>query len=314
MNDVVQAWNGFWFAPLSTATLALIRIAVGVLSLMWAISLSGDVLTFLASDGIEPREPPYSVVIGPWHTWGLLGFAGGKPIIVAVLVALIIASVALTVGFFTRAAAVIVFVALLSLQRRNPFVFNSGDALLRDLSFYLMLAPAGLAFSVDRWRRARQSFWDAPVRAVWPLRLIQVQFTIIYLAAVWGKVRGVNWNDGTAVSYSLRLTDYERFPVPSSIENSLFISNVLTIGTVGLELALAILVWNRKLRPWVLLLGVSLHLGIEYSLRVGFYSLAVLAVYLAFVPPERVGAWALWLRGRLERSRLGPLRRLAAAG
>jgi hypothetical protein len=314
MNDVVQGWNRFWFAPLSTATLALIRIAVGVLSLVWAISLSGDVLTFLASDGIEPRQPPYSVVIGPWHTWGLLGFAGGKPVIVAVLVALIIASVALTVGFFTRAAAVIVFVALLSLQRRNPFVFNSGDALLRDLSFYLMLAPAGLAFSVDRWRRARQSFWDAPARAVWPLRLIQVQFTIVYLAAVWGKVRGVNWNDGTAVSYSLRLTDYERFPVPSFIENSLFISNVLTIGTVGLELALAILVWNRKLRPWVLLLGVSLHLGIEYSLRVGFYSLAVLALYLAFVPPERVSAWALWLRGRLQRSRLGPLRRLAAAG
>jgi hypothetical protein len=235
-------------------------------------------------------------------------------VIAACLVALIVASVALTLGLLTRVAALVVFVALLSLQRRNPFVFNSGDALLRDLSFYLVLAPAGLVFSVDGLRRARKTFWAAPARAIWPLRLMQVQFTIVYLAAVWGKARGTNWNDGTAVSYALRIQDYARLPVPSFISNSLFISNVLTLGTLALELALAVLVWNRKLRPWVLLLGVSLHLGIEYSLRVGFYSLAILALYLAFVPPERATAWALSLRERLRRSRLAPLRRLAAAG
>jgi len=313
MREVARAWDRFWFAPVSTATLALIRVAIGLLSLAWGLSLIRDVLTFLASDGIEPDQPRYSAVVGPWHTWGLLGFFGGKPLILALLVGLIVASVALTVGFLTRIAALVVFLALLSLQRRNPFVFNSGDALLRDLAFYLTLAPSGAAYSLDRWRGAKQAFWEAPARAVWPLRLLQVQFTIVYLAAVWGKVRGINWNDGTAVSYTLRIQDYVRFPVPSFISNSLFISNVLTIGTVGLELALAILVWNRKLRPWVLLLGVSLHLGIEYSLRVGFYSLAILAAYLAFVPPERVSEWGLLLRGRLQRSRLAPLRRLAAA-
>jgi hypothetical protein len=136
------------------------------------------------------------------------------------------------------------------------------------------------------------------------VRLFQIQFTIVYLAAVWGKVRGTTWNDGTAVSYALRIGDYVRLPVPTFITTNLFISNVLTIGTVAIELALAVLVWNRKLRPWVLLLGVSLHLGIEYSMRVGFYSLAILALYLAFVPPDRVTAWMLVLREHLGRSRL----------
>ena len=104
-----------------------------------------------------------------------------------------------------------------------------------------------------------------------------------------------------------------RLPVPSFVTHSLFISNVLTLGTLAIEAALAILVWNRTLRPWVLLLGLSLHLGIEYSLRVGFYSLAIFASYLAFVPPERARAWLLALRGRLEASRIPALRRLAAA-
>src|SRR4051794_32397402 len=313
MRGLLEDWNRFWFAPTSTATLALLRVAIGILSLAWGLSLTRDVLTFLASDGIQPRQPPFRDVVGPWHTWGLLEFIGGKAVIILLLVILIVASISLTIGFLTRVAAILVVVGLVSLQRRNPFVFNSGDALLRDLAFYLALAPSGAAYSVDRWLRARESFWKAPARAAWPLRLFQIQFTIVYLAAVWGKVRGTTWNDGTAVSYALRIADYVRLPVPSFITTNLLISNVLTTGTVAIELALAILVWNRKLRPWVLLLGVTLHLGIEYSMRVGFYSLAILAAYLAFVPPERVSEWGLLLRGRLQRSRLAPLRRLAAA-
>ena len=55
---------------------------------------------------------------------------------------------------------------------------------------------------------------------------------------------------------------------------------MFSYGTLVVELSLAILVWNRKLRPWVLLVGLSLHLGIEYSIRVGFYGFAITSMYL----------------------------------
>ena len=64
------------------------------------------------------------------------------------------------------------------------------------------------------------------------------------------------------------------------------VSNVLTFGTLAVELSLGLLVWNRTLRPWILLAGVSLHLGIDYAIRVGFFSYAVLVLYIAFIPPE----------------------------
>jgi hypothetical protein len=32
--------------------------------------------------------------------------------------------------------------------------------------------------------------------------------------------------------------------------------------------------------------GVAIHLGIEATLLIGWFSLAVIACYLAFVPPE----------------------------
>jgi hypothetical protein len=80
--------------------------------------------------------------------------------------------------------------------------------------------------------------------------------------------------------------------------------NLLTYGTLGVELALAILVWNGKLRPWVLLLGVGLHLGIDYAVRVGFFSFAAFVAYIAFLPPETVSGWVYRVRDRMARSRL----------
>ena len=73
---------------------------------------------------------------------------------------------------------------------------------------------------------------------------------------------------------------------------------MLTFGTLALELSLGLLVWNRRLRPWVLLGGVGLHLGIDYAIRVGFFSYAILVLYVAFIPPETMDRWLIVVRAR----------------
>ena len=50
--------------------------------------------------------------------------------------------------------------------------------------------------------------------------------------------------------------------------------------------------------------GVALHAGIDYSIRVGLFSWAILASYLAFIPPETASRWILKARDRLAGSRL----------
>jgi hypothetical protein len=85
------------------------------------------------------------------------------------------------------------------------------------------------------------------------------------------------------------------------VTHSLLISNLLSFGTLAIELSLAVLVWNRTLRPYVLLAGLSLHLGIEYAVRVGFFGLSILSMYLLWVPPERMEAVLLALRRRGSR-------------
>lgn len=133
--------------------------------------------------------------------------------------------------------------------------------------------------------------------------------SFIYLGGVWAKLQGSTWNDGTAVGYALRIEDLVRFQAPSFLSESLLMANILTYGTLAVVVGVAILIWNSRARPWAIAMGVGLHLVIEYTLRVGFFSWAMLIVYLAFVPPSTVAQGVDRTRGLLS-SRLARTRRL----
>jgi vitamin K-dependent gamma-carboxylase-like protein len=280
MNAVSRIWERFWFEPTSVATLAVVRIAFGIVAFFWTLSLTPDLMNFFGRDGFVPEQPSNRFWIG------VLSPAAPDWLVYVVFAVTLVAAVCLVVGFHTRIAAVLVFVGILSFERRNPFVFNAGDVLVRNLAFYLMLAPSGVALSIDAWRHARDTFWEFPKRAPWALRLIQVQLSVVYVATVWAKVRGNDWNDGTAVSYALRLDDLARIGVPSWFATSEIVSNLLTFGTLAIEASLAILVWNRKARPWVLGAGVLMHGLIAVNIKVGFFTMAMLVAYLSFTPAD----------------------------
>lgn len=287
-----SAWNRFFFAPTSTATLGVMRIAFGLTIVFWTVSLAPDLFDLFSRNGIVPFQPGYPGWIG------LLEIFPSKTAVVVLFALLLIASVCFTIGYRSRLAGVVVFLGVLSFERRNPLVFNAGDDLIRIIALYLMLAPTGAALSVDRLRHGhdrsrRDRFWEFPARAPWALRLVQLQICVVYAGNVWSKLRGVRWSDGTAVSYALRIEDYARFPVPSLFTDSLPLVNLSTYAVLLIELALVIAVWNRRARPWVLIAGVLMHLSIEYALLVGFFGAAVFTGYLAFVPPETMERWLL---------------------
>lgn len=300
MTAIVRVWERFWFERVPTSTVALIRIATGIVAFLWTLSLAPDLMTFFSGKGILRRQ-----VAGRWE-WGILRTVDATPVMVALYVLLLIGTVCLIIGYHSRLASVIVFLGVLSFERRNVWLFNAGDGLFRILCLYVMLMPSGLALSVDRWRKAKDRFWEFPMRPHWAVRLLQVQVSVLYAATLWHKLRGDAWNDGTAVSYSLRVGDYIRFRAPEWIWNNEWIVNVFTYATLAIEFSLAFLVWNKKARPWVLLAGVALHVGIALTIQIGFFSMAVMAAYLAFIPPETAERWIGWARARLARSRFAP--------
>jgi hypothetical protein len=273
-----KSWQGFWFGPQPMYTLGLVRMAFGALAVLWTLWLWPLLDEMFGTNGIAPQRPSYA------YTWGVFDLWSSNPAVLLGWALLLAASIALMVGWHSRFAAIVVFVLILSFQRRDPWFFNAGDAVVRIEALFLALSPCGAALSLDQ-RRRTGSFWSAQTLPNWPIRLIQVQMSIIYVASVQTKLSGQTWLDGTAVSYALRLKDMQRVAVPDWLTTNASLMNAATWGTVLVELALGVLVWNKRCRPWVLAAGVLLHLGIDFNIEIGIFSYAMLVLYVAWIAP-----------------------------
>jgi hypothetical protein len=301
-----KSWQGFWFGPQPMYTLGLVRIAFGALAVLWTLWLFPLLYEMFGTNGIAPQRPSYA------YTWGVFDLWSSNPAVLLGWALLLAASIALMVGWHSRFAAIVVFVLILSFQRRDPWFFNAGDAVVRIEALFLALSPCGAALSLDQ-RRRTGSFWSAQTLPNWPIRLIQVQMSIIYVASVQTKLAGQTWLDGTAVSYALRLQDMQRIPVPDWLTTNASLMNAATWATVLVELALGVLVWNKRCRPWVLAAGVLLHLGIDLNIEIGIFSYAMLVLYVAWIAPATaqqlpttIKHATTQLRTRLHRSPQAP--------
>ena len=205
MTDARTPWTQrLLFSPESAWPIAIARIMIGTVLFAWAVSMMFDMSALLSEDGLVPSE------LGS-RFWRPLELANGRAAWIAV-VGLAAVAVPIVVGFRPTWFLIVGFLLLMSLQRRNPMMVNSGDLILRNLVLLLAFTPSGAALSVDRWRRhGRASLRSAPKVAPWGLRLIQLQMMLVYFFAYFSK-GGALWKDGSAVSTALRLEDLQRIP------------------------------------------------------------------------------------------------------
>jgi hypothetical protein len=300
---VGKRWRSFWFTPEPAYTLGLVRIAFGALMVYVTLDLLPGLPVLFSQKGPVPAQPGTDFHWVQKYQWGIFQYLTSDTAILIGWILLLLAAVSLLVGWHSRLAAVLVWVLFLSFIRRNPSVFNYGDLVIAITALILALSACGAALSLDQRRRTGR-FWSAEHRARWPVRLMQVELSLIYLFSAQTKLLSDAWNDGSAVSFPWRtFHDWAIVPVPPWIAENPFLVNVATWGTMALEFALALLVWNRRLRYWVLAAGVVMHVLIWLNLSVWFFGLAMFVLYLAWVPWETVRDMPDWLKGAWSRLR-----------
>lgn len=277
-----ERWNAFWFASEPIYTLGLVRIVFGLVTIAWTLALLPDLYEVFGVDGVAPQPGRVE------YQWSVLDIASGDRALLICWVLLLISALALTVGWHSRVAAFVLFVLLQSFVRSGVYIVNAGDAILTIVALIMSLCSCGAALSLDQ-RRWTGTFWSAQTRSVWPVRLLQVQLSVIYLVSVQAKLTGKTWTEGSAVFYAWRSDGrWATLPTPEWLADSAILVNALSWGTLVIELAIAVLVWNRHLRWWVLGAGVVMHLAIMVNLNVAFFSIAIFVLYVAFVPADTV--------------------------
>jgi HTTM domain len=264
--------------------MAAVRVACGLLVLGWVVSLLPDAQAFLGADGVAPAGADLGA---GWWTLTV------RPDADCVLLAL--AAVAMTLGWRTRTSSAVVAFLMIVVQRRDIYVLDSGDELLREMCIYVALMPSGETWSLDARHRPAQ------LRSPWALRLLQVQISICYLFALMSKLHGDAWQNGSAVGTILQVGDLQRLVVPHVIANSVLVSALLTYGTLITEGFLILGLWHPKTRWWAMGAGAALHLGIEATILTGWFSLTIMFCYLAFFPAstlrKAVGRCLAWVPG-----------------
>jgi hypothetical protein len=297
VGTLVDRWMAFWFTPGPAYSLGLVRMAFGVVVVAWTLALLPDLHRVFGEHGVAPQYPHVD------YQWSVFEVWPGDTALLVGWVVLLVSAIAMTVGWHGRLAAILVFVLIHSFQRRGAYLFNAGDSILIIVALILALSCCNAALSLDQ-RRRTGSFWSAQTLAPWPIRLMQLELTLIYLVSVQAKLSGgKDWVSGTAAFYTSR-TDgrWALVQPPEWLFGNPFLVNVATWGTLMIELAIAVLVWNRRWRFWVLGAGVVLHLTLMLTMNVGFFSLAMFVLYLAFVPADAVqsmpGRLQTWWRER----------------
>jgi hypothetical protein len=279
-----------------------VRMAFGALMVCVTLNLLPAIPILFSKNGPVPFQP--SSKDFHWintFQFGIFQIWTSDTAVWIAWAVLLLAAVSLTVGWHSQFSALVVWILFLSFIRRDPAAFNAGDHVMTNTAFILAISGCGAALSLDQ-RRRNGRFWSAEERVRWAVRLLQLQLSVIYFFNAANKLIGEAWHDGTAASYPWRVyRDWAILPAPQWVAENPFLANVATWGTLAIELSLAILVWNRRCRYWVLAAGVVLHVLIWLNLPVGFFGPSMVVLYLAWVPWETVRDLPTRVKGTLAR-------------
>jgi hypothetical protein len=288
-EGLIDGWRTFWFSAEPAYTLGLVRMAFGALMVYVTLDLLPVIPVLFSANGPVPTQPGAddfswidSFQLGIFQIW-----TSDTAILIAWIL-LLLSAVSLTLGWHSQVSALLVWILFLSFLRRNPLIMYAGDQIMTNTALILAISGCGAALSLDQ-RRRNGRFWSAEERVRWPVRLMQAQLSLVYLFSAQTKLVGEVWTDGSAVSFPWRVYhDWAILPVPQWLAENPFLVNVATWSTMAIELSLAILVWNRRYRYWVLAAGVVMHTLIWLNMSVMFFGLAMFVLYLAWVPWKTV--------------------------
>jgi hypothetical protein len=281
--NVVRRWitrfDALLAQPVGTRSLAVLRIAVGVITL---VHLRPFLAAALRGDTYHDRFHH------PYASWFPELGPGGYT---AALVIGAIAAVAMSVGWTTRVASVTTFVVVAyNLLLSTTHVHNNRAYLFAVLAV-LALAPAGRALSFDAWRLRRRGIAPQSTMPAWPLWLLRFECALVYGASGVSKLLDPDWFGGTVTwgRVVVQEATVRSSVLPDWIVDVLADRSFHTLAAKGIvltELFIAGGLWWRRTRRLAISTAVIFHVMIELSARVQIFSYLGIAVLVVWADPD----------------------------
>ena len=274
LHTFVRLWSDFFYAPQSPLSLAIFRIGFGAILFVESLGLWRWGSDLFGKRGLQA---------------GSLGDRSDRMVVWAFRIHTI-TCLAVAVGFMTRAAAALVFLNFCFRTRRNWMVIQGGDNIAKFMSLLLVFSNAGGLLSIDHLLNLRWLGGYSGVASQWPIRLMQIQVSVIYVRTALWKLKASDWPDGSAVFHAVhRNLNLRSYFNSRSLYSRLAygpITALLTWFTLAGELFTGIFIWFQETRNAAIVVGAVMHLGFELVFEIKQFQWLMLVSLLLFLTPH----------------------------
>jgi len=303
---MIERWVRFWDRREAPHSLALVRILVGLV-LLW--DLAGAAAGRLVPELWLP--PPRGL---GWLPEGdqlpllVRLFGTSELVLEGLFVTAVVGALGVVLGLGLGPAAFACALATATLAHLTRDGERAIDVLLRIVLLVLGMSRADAMWSARAWlRRRRGKPLEVSIPA-WPHQLLFFQLLWVYFSAAQNRGGEAWWPGGDFSALSRILSDphFARLS-PGWTRHVYPLTQLATILTMTFELASPLVVAltyfdrhpqtgggfgavTRRLHlRWVwIAVGVSLHLGIAATMRLGIFPYGMLALYPLLCHPDEI--------------------------
>jgi predicted DCC family thiol-disulfide oxidoreductase YuxK len=286
MPKLTNAWTGGQYSVFR-AILGIYLLAHFATLLPWGAEMFSSE-GVLPEAGLSPLAGLFPNLLAVWDA----------PIAVTLLLsAAVLASVAFTVGFRDKVAAVVLWYAWACLFGRNPLIANPSIPCVGWMLLAHLAVPKAPYGSVDaRGRIDPGNGWRMPNEL---FAVAWIVMAVAYTYSGYTKLVSPSWADGTAFQYVLNNPLARTGPVrdlmlllpPSLIA-------LATLGALAAELAFAPLALITRTRPLLWLTLLLMHCGLLTIISFADLSLGMVMLHLFTFDPG-------WIRDRWPKREAG---------
>ena len=308
--------------PIALVWVRILVAAVVLFDLLYARSL-GLVDAIWAP---PPEGVGYGAIWGDRPPFVVRWLGAGADTARTVWTVATVSAVLVLIGCATRASAIVLVLALAQLAHLAPDSDRGIDVFLRLVLLILALSGSHARWSIDAWFRHRIGRPMPTLVPAWPRYLLLLQLCWVYFSAghnksdgAWGPMEGFS-----ALASVLCDPHFARFD-PGWVAGAYPLLQLGTLATMMFELSSPFVpIWiyyamsrerpgrvrrlcNRMRLRWIwIAAGLTFHLGIAATMRLGIFPFGMLAVYPVLFQPDEFAAAAGRVTGWLRQRRPYP--------
>ncbi len=181
---------------------------------------------------------------------------------------------------YERWMNLLVFIFWMNFLSRTSVINTGGEVLVGIFLFFLIFI--GKTKSEDKNIQLVQNAMNNTF-----MYAIVIQFLSVYIISSWWKLMDMEWMGGYAFLHAINIKTYSFFGLGEFLYQHVWIAKLLTYSALTYQVSFPFLVWNKKIKPYLLAFGIVFHLGIAIFMGIFSFGLIMIISYVIFLDDEQ---------------------------